>query len=155
MSKKRPDLLMYVMSQRWRESLLEGGQARRLYALAAEHQCVGMLRRALWSLADSAHAHQVHTHASGHTAGMLNLPPAPTCDMVAVRSHDVSGNDTSTSLRLQLALMTKMRVRWTLQTKCIAMAFWGGNAAHRCFLRWRHYITARRHKHQLLARVIS
>jgi hypothetical protein len=34
------------------------------------------------------------------------------------------------------------------------VAFWGGNASHRCFLRWRYYVTARRHKHQLLAQVI-
>lgn len=37
-----------------------------------------------------------------------------------------------------------------LQAASTAMAFWGGNAAQRCFLRWRRYLAARRHKHHAL-----
>lgn len=42
-----------------------------------------------------------------------------------------------------------------LQAARTAMAFWGGNAAQRCFLRWRRYLAARRQKQQKLTEVRS
>jgi len=46
-------------------------------------------------------------------------------------------------------------VNCMLQTARTAMAFWSGNAAQRCYLKWRRYVVRQREKQEQLGMVRS